>query len=650
MTKKKIIAIICIITSLISVTACDRNPLQETQDDMTTQKEVTRISQYDSEIPHDYAWFDYREAALAYDTLVFDESLEGTYLPLIWQDETNDTFGFAAYVGDARSGQNGAQEGVATIASVLSGILMGIDKSNQNGINYVEQLHAYFSESEGIVLNNPGGMSKDISMWYMLYPAILFTEVSRYYPEEMQIKEDALECVEKWYQAYLIMKESGTFDYTGFDFTSMTPWKNGVWKEPDCVAGIAILLKYGYKMKGKSEYAEAIQECMDYLSDYDGSPLYEVLLYYAPALAAELNAKCGTGYDIDDMLGDILNGSSIPRGGWGQINGKWGNYSVNGLMGSTTDGGGYAFSMNTFSAGYALAPLAKYDTRYAKAVAIWFLNASSAARYFFPRETEVENQSAYGNSKTESFLKIAGDAVPYEGIRKSANSKTPWVGGDATTYGWAETDLSLYSGAHTGMFASTFEKTNVEEILKINCNIDNAGAEGFSTYLIYNPFDKEQSVTYELPSGTWDLFDSVEKNVIMQEASGKVELEMQPGQVMVLVELPGNSDIVHAAGRYTVNSIWIASDTVTVSVNGYSNNDEIKGKVQLDVQVTNTDADISPIEIILEIDDQELVYKYGDTISFRTSDFTEGSKNIEVRVKMSDGKEDKTNIRLKFKH
>lgn len=647
---KKVIVILCMIAMVIPVAACGRKPLKETEKNMTTQKEVARIARYDSEIPQDYAWFDYRKKAVEFDSLVFDENLQGTYLPLMWQDQTNNTFGFAAYVGDGRFGQDGSQEGVAAIAAVLSGTLMGIDKSNQNGVNYVEQLHAYYSETEGIVLNNPGGISQNVSMWYMLYPAILFTEVSRYYPDEAQIRQDALECVEKWYEAYLIMKETGTYAYTGFDFTTMQPWENGIWKEPDCVAGIAVLLKFGYEMEGKAEYAAAIEECLNYLSAYEGSPLYEVLLYFAPALAAERNAKYGTDYNIDDILGDVLNGSSIPRGGWGQINGIWGEYSVNGLMGSTTDGGGYAFSMNTFAGGYALAPLAKYDTRYAKAAAIWFLNAASAARYFFPGETAAENQSAYGSEDTEAFLEVAEQAVPYEGIRKSANSKTPWVGGDPTVYGWAETDLSLYSGAHTGMFAAAFEKTNVEKILKINCNMDNAGTESFSAYLLYNPYEKEQKVSYQLPSGTWDLFDSVEKSIVVQEASGEIELKLLPKQAMVLIEVPSGSEILHAEGQYTVNGSWIASDTVTVAVGGYSNNDEVKGKVELDIQVMNTNQDTEPVEIILEIEGQEYVYQCGDAVTFQTGDFSEGSKNVNVTVKMSDGKKDTTGLRLYFRH
>lgn len=647
---KKLTALLLILTLVVPVAACGRTPLKETEENMTEQKEVGRIARYDSEVPPNYEWFDYRKTALGFDQLLFGEQPEGMYFPLTWQDETNGTYAFAAYVGDGRSGNDGSEEAVATIAAILSGTLLGVDKTNQNGVNYVEQLHAYFSEEEGVVLNNPGATSKNSSMWYMLYPAILFTKVSAYYPEESQIREDALSCVEKWYEACEIMKETGTFDYTGFDFTAMQPWENGIWKEPDCAAGIAVLMQLGYEMTGKTEYVQAMQDCLDYLTAYEGSPLYEVLLYFAPAMAAKLNAQNGTCYDIDDMMGDVLNGSSIPRGGWGQINGTWGDYCVNGLIGSTTDGGGYAFSMNTFAGGYALAPLPKYDTRYAKAVAVWFLNASAASRYFFPGETAAENQAAFGHADLESFVEATGTVIPYEGIRKSSNTKTPWVGGDPTVYGWAETDLSLYSGAHTGVFAASFEQTDVEQILKINCNLDQTGAAEFATYLLYNPYDEAKTVTYKLPEGSWDLFESVKKQVIQTGVTGETALILEPRQAVVVAEVPAGSEIVHANGQYMVDGTWLASDTVTVSLGSYENNDEVKGKVTPDILVACTNPEVTVAEIIVEIDGQELTFGEGEKVSFRTKDFTEGSKNVNVTVKMSDGKTDKTGIRLNFKH
>lgn len=646
---KKLIAVILSVTLALSVTSCGRQNQGEKEKWMTTQKEVGRISRYESIVPKEYKWFDYGETALAFDALLFEATKEGTYLPLLWQDKKNDTFAFAAYVGDGRFGQDGSQEAVATIASLLSATLVGVDKSSQNGVNYVEQLHAYFSETEGVVLNNPGGASAGTSMWYMLYPAILFSKVSLYYPEETLIREDTLACIDKWYEAGMIMKETGTFNYTGFDFLSMTPWENGIWKEPDCAAGIAVLMETGVSLTGNEKYERLLQDCLVYHSEFEGSPLYEVLSYFAPGLAAKSNAQKGTAYDIDDMLGDVFNGSSIPRGGWGEINGTWGEYCVNGLMGSTTDGGGYAFAMNTFAGGYALASLAKYDTRYAQAMGIYFLNAAAAGRYFFPGETEKENQSAAGNEDTEDFLKAAGNAVPYEGIRKSSNTKTPWVGGDPTVYGWAETDLSLYSGSHTGMFAAAVEKTNVDKLLKIDCNLDNPD-EGFATYLLYNPYDSAKTVTYVLPEGNWDLFDSVEKQVLAENVNGEWKLTLEGGQALVLVEIPGGSAIVHENGVYKVMDRWIAADTVTVLVSGYEKNARVSGTVKLDISVTATDETAVLEQIILEIEDEKIVFDGKTEVSFKTTDYSEGSKNVKVTAKMSDGKWDTAVLRLNFKH
>ena len=645
---KKVTAIILVITMMMTMVSCGQSAQEEDEREMTGQKEVSRIARYNDELPDNYRWFDYEAAALAFDELVFGEQAEGAYFPLLWQDMTNDTFGFAAYVGDGRTGNDGSQEAVAAVASVLSATLLGVDKSSQNGSNYVARLHAYFSQEEGIVLNNPGGSSEGASMWYMLYPAILFTQVSAHYPEETQIREDALATVESWYEAYCVMRDTGTFDYTGFDFIAMQPYENGVWKEPDCAAGIAVLMQLGSEMTGRQEYAEAVLHCLDYLEQYEGSSLYEVLLYFAPSLAAKMNAQQGKDYDIDNLLGDVLNGSSIPRGGWGSISGSWGEYCVNGLMGSTTDGGGYAFSMNTFAGGYALADLAKYDTRYAKAMGIWYLNAAAAARYFFPGETAAEKQSSTGNAAAMEFIGISGKAVPFEGIRKSSNSQTPWVGGDPTVYGWAETDLSLYSGAHTGMFAAVAEPTDVEAVLRIHCNAAETPGQGYAASLLYNPHGQAKKATYTLPEGSWDLFESVSKQVIAEGAEGSAVLELEPGEEVVIVEVPAGRQILHEDGQYTAEGIWIAADTVTAQIGGLQNNDKVRGSVELDIRVASTDPQVVLSEVVLEIDGKETKYNAGEKVLFRTEEYGSGSKNVNITVRMSDGKTDKAGIRLNF--
>ena len=136
---KKVTAIILVITMMMTMVSCGQSAQEEDEREMTGQKEVSRIARYNDELPDNYRWFDYEAAALAFDELVFGEQAEGAYFPLLWQDMTNDTFGFAAYVGDGRTGNDGSQEAVAAVASVLSATLLGVDKSSQNGSTYLNE-------------------------------------------------------------------------------------------------------------------------------------------------------------------------------------------------------------------------------------------------------------------------------------------------------------------------------------------------------------------------------------------------------------------------------------------------------------------------------------------------------------------------------
>ncbi|MGL4374556.1 MAG: hypothetical protein ACRCS6_12255, partial [Turicibacter sp.] len=441
---KKLLPVLLIVVIILIMATFYRKESVTVSGEGTFMKEFTRVGLYQSNIPSDYELINYKERAIGYDQLVFDETKSGQFLPLIWNDETYGSFGLPAYVGDGRMHQNGAQEAVTNIAAVVSATLMGIDKSNQNNMNYVDQLNAFFSESEQIILNNPAGSSETTSMWYLIYPGMLFTHASFLYPDEVKLRENAMKNIESWYAAYEIMYDNGNadFDYTGFNFNTMTPYRNDIWKEPDSAVGIGMLMYYGYEMTGDEKYMTAAINCMDYIEQYNGSPQYEALMYYAPFLASKLNAQFNTNYDITKTFNRVFDGSSIPRGGWGSTTGSWGDYSVAGLFGSTTDGGGYAFAMNTFTAAGAIVPMVQYDQRYASAVGKWMLNLVSNSRYYFADQTNLDNQSC-------TYVDVCGNVnddvktyIPYEGIRKESNGRTPWFGGDPTVYGWAETDFS----------------------------------------------------------------------------------------------------------------------------------------------------------------------------------------------------------------
>jgi hypothetical protein len=118
---------------------------------------------------------------------------------------------------------------------------------------------------------------------------------------------------------------------------SPTPRRRGL----DAVRGIPAIRQ--------RELPQRAKWGLDYLEGTGNNPNYEILLSYGAYTAARMNAEQGTTYDVEKLVNWVFEPSSTVRSGWGCIVGSWNGYQVNGLMGSTTDGGGYAFSFPTFA-------------------------------------------------------------------------------------------------------------------------------------------------------------------------------------------------------------------------------------------------------------------------------------------------------------
>ncbi len=613
-------------------------------------KRINRVSSYAQALPGDYKYVEYASLARDYDALVFGSAAQGKSFPLIWEDHTNQTFGIPAYVGDRRLGKDGEQEAVTAAAGVLSATLLGIDKSGRGGIDYVGMLNAYFNETEGIFLNNPGGSSVDASMWYLLYPALLFTHISMHYPEQTRMCANVFKTIESWYRAYEVMNNDGQpdFNYTGFNFLTNKPYKNGIWTEPDCAVGIAVLMYYGYELTGAEKYLTATVKLLDYIDGFFGSPLYEVLMYFAPALMARVNAFQGTSYDLDKAISRVFDGNSVPRGGWGSLVGKWGDYEINGLFGSITDGGGYAFSMNTFAAAGAFAPIVQYDPRYARDIGKWLLYVSSNARYFYSRETKMENQSLARSAETNGELKQIINVVPYEGIRKQSGGKMPWFGGDPTVYGWAETDFSLYSGSHAGIFGALFEPTNQEDILKIDLLATQlTKGKAYPTYLLYNPYTTAKKVIYQVKGeGSVDLYDTVTNRVVQRAVLNETTLIIPPDGAVVIVEIPEKAEVIRRGLNNYTNGIYLSSNRSTVSFKNLNNFDTVSGQFTIELVITGNFEDaIKEADLYIG---NELFRLTDNMVRLDTRNFERGAKKVTAKVITAHGLSDESTLRLYF--
>src|SRR5690554_7787658 len=87
---KKITMVMLVVLISISTIACRSNGDNQKT---TFQKDILRIEQFKDELPNNYFIMDIKERALKYDEMVFDFNISGTFFPLIWQDETFNTFG-----------------------------------------------------------------------------------------------------------------------------------------------------------------------------------------------------------------------------------------------------------------------------------------------------------------------------------------------------------------------------------------------------------------------------------------------------------------------------------------------------------------------------------------------------------------------------
>ena len=405
---------------------------------------VPRIEAMPDE-PQPYIMRDWKQVASDYDQFIFSFSHDKTAggfwanYPAVWQDKLQynypwDGFGMPSYIGHkgmTGAAQNG-HEAINCLAAVLGASLCGTDKTNQwsDGLNgykdWVLMEGQYFNKTTGenLVLNYTATDSGQ-TFWYDIFPGLLYSQLLWKNPGYVQMETDMYTMADRYYQACASMGGSVSpwavpdFRHTAFDFDTMSPYDNGHWVEMDSAAGIGWLQYASYIKWGSNNHLAGARWAMEYLNGLTESPLYEVLLPYGVCTAARMNAEAGYDYDVEKMFNWCFNPSqtSGSRVGWGVISdGPWGGYDCDGLVGSVTDGGGYAFAMNTFDWVAALAPVARYDQRFANAIGKWVLNAANASRLFYSNGLSAAYQSGYNWASQYD----PQGCVSYEGLRKIA--------------------------------------------------------------------------------------------------------------------------------------------------------------------------------------------------------------------------------------
>lgn len=550
------------------------------KDEKVAQISIDRIAQMPN-APAPYKMIDWAEKAHEFDDYVYNWSLKGEYLPFIWTDDSRRnipqrTYGMFTTIGDVRQGPKGNKEfheALCSMGSILGAGLVGIDKSNQNSYNYVKMVQNYFNSDNGwnIMMDNTnpkvamlgGGYGRD--WWYDVFPNVLYYGICELFPNVSGA--DSLQHIiaEQFYKADSVLK--GNYDYSFFDYGQMKGVSNTIPHQQDAAAGHAYVLLCAYEKFKDERYLRGAIAAMDAFVNQKESRFYEVLMPFGALVAARLNAEHRTNYDVKKILDWTFDGCKAANGrtGWGVIAERWGDYDVHGLQGSITDGGGYAFLMNSFDLAWPLVPMVRYDDRYADAVGKWMLNVTNAARLFYPYE--IDDQHQWLPEKKE----ITKNVIAYEGLRKedviykkvSLKGVSPVALGDGPQWVNGQPEISmfsLYSSAQVGIFGALVRKTNVEKILQINCNAtDFYQTHSFPTFLYYNPYDSAKSVCYfNTTRFKVDLFDALQHDYLSKDIGYQSCFEIPPQSSRLVVVLPAETEVQFKDGNYVVGSAVVA--------------------------------------------------------------------------------------------
>jgi len=505
---------------------------------------------------------DWDQIALRFDSLIFQSDAG-----LMWWDSSGRnfdqvTFGMYTSLHDARQGVGvnvEAHEALGTLGALISASLMGIDKSNQDGHNYVRMIRNYFNKEKGwdIIMNFTskaghigGGYGND--WWYDLFNNVLFFALADLYPEESTLEPLLRTVAEQVYQADSIL--NGNYSYSYFDFGSMQPATNHIVSQEDVAAAHAYLLLCAYQRFGEERYLDRAIIALESLAAYKESRFYEILMPFAALTAARINAQHGKDLPVQRFLDWTFDGDATNRIGWGVIADRWGGYDVYGMVGSTVHNGGYGFLMNTFDLAWPLTAMLRYDQRYAESVGRWLLHAANAAGLYYPDRIPDSLQAL------PHLKHLCQGAIAYEGLIKESTFEehsgiTPFAQGDGPN--WApgmpdQTMFSVYGSAHVGFFGGLIQKTEVPGILITDCSKTDfySDKEHLPAYLVYNPYEAKQSITCPPSWKDHRLYDSVSGQWMRRTGKGNMSsISLPPGQAMVIIPVPKGDKISRRDGR-----------------------------------------------------------------------------------------------------
>lgn len=513
-------------------------------------------------LPSPYVMRNWKQVARGYDSLVFRTDASGEYLPLSWLSGSSTnypdvmSFGLHTVVGTTVPG---SAEAINCLPAVIGATLTGAAKNDQYGWNWALMCEQWFNNvpSLNVYKNHPVDASGD-DWWYETMPNIFFYQLNDLYPGTGDFPRQFTLVGDRWLEALRAMGGSTTpwhvpyMDHRGWYLQTMTPEDGGV-HEPEAAGAIAWLQYNAWVRTGDPKYRTGAEWAMEFLNGYATNPSYELQLSYGVYAAARMNAELRSNYDVGKMVNWCFDVG--PLRSWGAIVGNWGGYDCSGLIGEVNGTNDYAFAMNTFEQIGALVPMVRYDSRFARAIGKWTLNAANALRLFYPNSLPAVNQDT---SRRWAMLYDPQSFIGHEAMRRSNGAATPYATGDAISGGWGRTTLTLYSSSHAGILGGIADTTDVPGILRLDVlKTDYYHAPAFPTFLYFNPYDSIREVTVDAGDSLRDIYDAATHQFVLTGVSGQVKLPIPANGAVLAVLVPSGGTITDSLSKRLANGVVI---------------------------------------------------------------------------------------------
>jgi hypothetical protein len=563
---------------LISMSCVNKQDNKYHNPNPISQKQIERVEEMTNN-PKPFKVIDFKALAKGFDSLAFDSQQTGDYWPLIWEDNSRKnfdqkTYGIYTALGDCRQSANKNDgmfhESLSTMGAVFGASLNNIDKSNQNGVNYVAALRNYFNSDTdwNIMMNNTcpevallgGGYARD--WWYDVYPNVLFYGIANYYPKEKDFTKMMRSIADKFYEADSLL--AGNYKYSFFDYANMEPKNSWICEQEDIAAGHAYVLYSAYQKFKEPKYLEGAKSSLEALLNQEENRFYEILMPFGAYVAARMNAEHDTSYDFSNVLKWTFDGTSVCRKGWGVLVDNWNGYDVSGIVGSTQDSEGFGFLMNTYGTMWPLVPMVRYDQRYANAIGKWMLNAANASKLFYPYEIPDEHQTI-----PEEKVHTKG-VLAYEGLIKNSHYieenlyldiEAPVAIGDGMKWNKNNpkvSQFSVYGSGHVGIAGSIISRTNIENILQLDLlATDLFRNKALPSYLYYNPNSVIKEVTIDLGDKKLNVYDAVKRAFIATDVKGNFTFSVDKENSALLVLVPKEVSVYEKDGKLYGNDAVI---------------------------------------------------------------------------------------------